>query len=154
MKLVRSAGIGAFLLLACMGAWGRETYEARPGLIPFKGFLLFYHAQGPLSSVLLTRSELPADIRVGRDVFAKSCQHLLAVPLSAQVRAMSVSGAIGDGGYRKAAEIIRKEHPHVTGIFDVRVDRHAISILGIYNRLCTEVTARSLLHAGAQGESR
>lgn len=109
------------------------------------GFIVFYNSQGPLSSVLMTRRELPPDAVPAAEVFGKSCQHGLSIPISASLRSQSISGAVGDGGYRRAVENIRREHPDVIGLYDVRVDEHTTSILGIYKRLCVEVTARSLV---------
>jgi len=136
---------GLCLCAASAAFADREGYQARPGLLRVGGFVLFYNAQGPLSSVPMTRRELPKDALPSAEVFGKSCQHGLSIPLSASLRAQSISGAVGDGGYRKAVEKIRLAHPEVIGLYDVRIDHHTISILGIYKRLCVEVTARSLI---------
>jgi len=119
----------------------QESYEASPSFIGMGGLVVFYRTQGPLSFRTLTPKELPPDATIMGEVRGRGCQHGLSVPLSAALRPTSLSGAYGDGGYLKALEDIRRNHPGLTGIVDVKVDLHLLSILGIYRRLCTEILA-------------
>ena len=137
----------AALLAATAAAspFGQESYEARPGLITLEGYVVFYNSQGPLSMVSMTRSELPKDAVPSGKVEGKSCQHGLQIPLSATLWPTKVSGAIGDGGYRKVLSEIREDNPEIIGLYDVKVDQQIVSILGIYRRICTEVRAYGLM---------
>jgi hypothetical protein len=135
------------LLLSAGSLCARETYQARPSLIPPGSLVLFYFSKGPLSSNPSTRKDLPPDAVLGEQVFGKTCQYGLSVPLSLSLRSSSLSGAIGDGGYRKTIEKMKKDHPELLGLFDVKVDLHITSILGFYRRLCTEVTGQSLIRS-------
>ncbi|MFH1725892.1 MAG: hypothetical protein ABII00_14885 [Elusimicrobiota bacterium] len=135
--------VGALCLAAAVPAARAEegAHRARPALIPLGGIVLFYDVQGPLSFVSMTRRELPADAVPVGTVKGRACQHGLSVPLSASLEATELSAAAGKGGYRKALERIRGAHPGLRGVYDVKVDLHRISILGIYGRVCTEVEA-------------
>lgn len=117
--------------------------EAVPGLIPAGGITVFYKSEGPLSFVTMTPKDVPAGARQLGLVKGVSCQHGLSIPLAANIRATNVSGGYGDGSFRKALERIKKEHPETAGIYDVRTDLRIFSFLGLYRRLCTEVTARA-----------
>ena len=72
-----------------------------------------------------------------------SCQHGLSIPIiySATDR-LSLSGAAGDGSYRKALQNIAEKHPGIAGLYDVKVDIQRMSILTIYSRNCTIVVAQ------------
>jgi hypothetical protein len=111
-------------------------------LIRVSGLIVFYGTEGPLSFQTLAYRELPPGSRLAGEVKGRGCQHGLSIPLSASLRPTSVSGAFGRGGFGKALEDIRKARPELDGIVDVKVDSHFFSILGIYRRLCTEVTAQ------------
>jgi len=117
--------------------------EAFPGLIPAGGIMLFYDSEGPLSFVSMTPKDVPADARQLGTVKGVSCQHGLSIPIAANIRATNVTGGYGDGSFKKALEQIKKEHPDMSGVYDVRTDLRIFSILGIYRKLCTEVTARA-----------
>ena len=104
---------------------------------------MFYKTVGPLSFVTMTPKDRPKGAREFGTVRGNSCQHGLSVPISADVRGTSISGAYGDGSFGKALAQIKKEKPEVLGIYDVRTDMKVFSILGIYKKLCTEVTARA-----------
>jgi len=132
------------LLLAASLACARESYQARSGLMRMGGLLLFSHSEGPLSVLTATRRELPADAVPAEEVRGSSCQHGLTVPLSAAIRPTRLSGAAGRGGYGKVLERIRKKHPGLIGLYDVRVDIRIQTVLGLYRRQCLEVTARGL----------
>jgi len=139
-----AALLAAFAAMVAASPFGQESYEARPGLITLEGYVVFYNAQGPLSMVSMTRSELPKDAVPSGKVEGKSCQHGLQIPLSATLWPTKVSGAIGDGGYRKVLSEIREDN-QIIGLYDVKVDQQIVSILGIYRRICTEVRAYGLV---------
>ncbi len=124
---------------ACTRQW---SYEARPGIIYVGTFVVFYDSEGPLSFQTMTHHEIPQDaIKIG-EVIGDSCQHGLSIPifLSASDR-FSVSGAKGDGSYKKALLNIREKNPRLAGLYDVKVDIHQWSIL-TYSRDCTVVVAQ------------
>jgi hypothetical protein len=130
-------------LLTALGAAAQEGgSEARPVLIQPGGLPMFYVSEGPLSFVTPTPGELPRGARDLGEVKGRSCQHGLSIPLAASIRATTVSGAIGNGGYRKVLAAMRKQRPELAGIYDVKVDVQILSILGFYRRTCTEVAAR------------
>jgi hypothetical protein len=62
--------------------------------------------------------------------------------VTSNIRGTSVSGAAGDGGYRKALAAALNSGPGLAGIYDVKVDVHVISILGIYRKTCVEIVGR------------
>lgn len=141
-------GLIAALLLAALapGAQARGENDedtATPGLIPTGNFTLFYKTEGPLSFVTMTPKDRPANASELGTVKGSSCQHGMSVPISADVRGTSISGALGDGSFGKALAQIKKANPSAVGIYDVRMDMRVFSILGIYKKLCTEVTARA-----------
>ena len=74
-------------------------------------------------------------------VTGHSCQFSLSVPITASVRSSSFSGAIGNGTYNKILRTIAADHPGLLGIYNVKTDLHYISVLGVFGKLCTEVTA-------------
>lgn len=143
MRLLTAA---VLLLTLATGAAARgdgEGDDAMPALIPAGGIMLFYASEGPLSFVTMTAKDRPASARELGTVKGVSCQHGLSVPIAAQFRATSVSGGYGDGSFKKALEMIKKDKPDLAGLYDVRTDLRIFSILGIYRKLCTEVTARA-----------
>jgi hypothetical protein len=143
--LIRPA-LALLLLLAPLSSLARgegDENEAAPGLIPAGGLMLFYKSEGPLSFVSMTPKDRPAGAKELGVLRGVSCQHGLSVPTAAQFRATSVTGGYGNGSFAKAVESMRKEHPALKGLYDVRVDMRVLSILGIYRKLCTEVTARA-----------
>ena len=120
-----------------------DEEDAVPALLPAGGLMIFYQSQGPLSYVTMTPKDRPASARELGEVRGISCQRGLSIPLAADFRATSVSGGYGDGSFAKALEQIKKSRPAASGLYDVRVDLHVFSILGIYRKLCTEVVARA-----------
>jgi len=138
--------LAAALLFLAPFAFARgegDQEDAVPGLVPAGGIMIFYKSQGPLSFVTMTPKDRPAGARELGTVKGVSCQHGLSIPLAAQIRATSVSGGYGDGSFKKAVEEIKKKTPDTAGIYDVRSDLRIFSLLGIYRKLCTEVTARA-----------
>lgn len=121
----------------------RPSYEAHLGIINVGGFIIFYNSQGPLSYNTLTPSEIPPNATDAGQVKCRSCQHGLSIPLTSSFTARSnVSGAQGDGSFRKALANLRQKRPELRGIYDVKIDFHQLSILGLYRRVCTEISAR------------
>lgn len=104
---------------------------------------MFQDSQGPLSFGAMTRKELPADLVPADEVKGEACQHGVTIPLGRL--GGSLSGAGGDGGYERALQNLRYQNPGVAAVYDVRVDVHIISVLRIYKRQCTEITARALV---------
>jgi hypothetical protein len=138
----RSVLLGMTLILA--GALPvRGDYQARPALIVPGGMVLFYNSEGPLSYESMSHRELPSDAVDAGPVYMQSCQFSLTVPLSYSLSATSFSGAAGNGSYNKAMRELRDKNPKLRGLYDVMVDLHQTSVLGIFSRLCTEIHARS-----------
>lgn len=146
------------LVCCCLlpaSAWAQSpAYEADLGLIFVGGFILFYDSEGPLSYQTFTPRESPDGAVLLGEVAGNSCQHGLSIPIifSATDR-FSVSGAKGDGSFRKALRDLHQRHADVEGIFDVKVDVHQLSILGIYKRDCTEVVAQGFRRSRSQDKS-
>ncbi len=141
--------------LLSTSAWAQSpAYEADIGLIFVGGFILFYDSEGPLSYQTFTPRESPDGAVSLGEVAGNSCQHGLSIPIifSATDR-FSVSGAKGDGSFKQALSDLRQKHPGVEGIYDVKVDVHQLSILGIYKRDCTEVVARGFRRSRSEESS-
>ena len=133
----------AAALLAARCAVAQEGgTSARPVLVQPGGLLVFYSSEGPLSFTALTPGELPPQAHDAGEVKGRTCQHGLSIPITASLRSTTVSGAAGNGGYRKTLAAILKERPELAGVYDVKVDVQTLSILGFYRRTCTELTAR------------
>lgn len=122
-------------------ALGREESEVRPALIAPGGFPVLFSSEGPFSYPSLTHFEIPKNAEPLGQVSGQSCQFSLAIPLSLSARSSSISGAIGNGSYAKILHEMEQKHPGLRGIYDVKVDLHQIVILGIFGKLCTEITA-------------
>jgi hypothetical protein len=115
--------------------------DQRPALIQPGGLPVFFSSEGPMAYMSLTRSEIPKDATLMGEVSSRSCQFSLSIPLSASFRPTSVSGAVGNGTYAKILREMERDHPGLRGIYNVKVDLHTITILGIFGKLCTEITA-------------
>ncbi|MBI2118319.1 MAG: hypothetical protein HYT97_01680 [Elusimicrobia bacterium] len=123
----------------------KASYEARAGMISSGGFVLFYNSRGPLSYNTLSPGELPKESMDLGEVQCKSCQHAISIPFISSLigqKSSSVSGALGDGSFKKALSNLLGQRPELRGIYDVKIDIQKVNILGIYRKLCTEVTAR------------
>lgn len=130
-------------LLSANACAQNPAYEASPGLIFASGFVVFYDSAGPLSYQTETPQEVPEDAVSIGEVVGDSCQHGLSIPIPlSPTNRFSVSGAKGDGGYKKALLDIQQKHPDIAGLYDVMVDIHRMSILTIYSRDCTKVVAQ------------
>lgn len=132
------------LALLALPASAQEDGEAaRPGPLRMGGFNLYSDVDSPMSLVTMTPKEVPAGAVLLGEVEARSCQHGVAVPITASFQPTTISGAGGDGSYAKALAALKKKRPEIRGLYDVRADFHLLSILGFYRRLCVEVTARA-----------
>ncbi len=150
MKKILTVICGCLLATA---AWAEgPAYQAKFGLIFVGGFVVFYESEGPLSYQTLTPRALPKDAVLVGEVTGDSCQHGLSIPIifSATDR-FSVSGAKGNGSFTKALRDIHQKYPEVEGVYDVKVDNHRFSILGIYKRDCTEVVAQGFKRVRSDG---
>ena len=143
MRLLIAAALAAALAAPCAASGEGDEDTALPGMIPSGGLMLYYDSTGPMSFPSMTPKDVPADARPLGKVSGRSCQRGLSIPLTLDPRGTSISGAKGDGGYRKALEQIKKEHPDAAGLYDVISDYEVFSILGVYRSMCTVVTARA-----------
>ena len=144
-----AAAVLLSLLAAPAAALGEnEDATAVPTMTSRGSIHIFYQSVGPMSFVAMTPKDVPADARPLGEVKSVSCQRGVSIPLAANIRATSVSNSYGDGGYRKALELMKKKPPDLEGIYDVKVDLGIFSLLGgIYRSLCTYVTARGFAKA-------
>jgi hypothetical protein len=141
--VTRAAALAALLALAAAPAARAQEEGAGTGYpagLRMGGLSLYKDTQAPMS--LVTLPAKPAGAEDAGEVKASRCQRGLALPIAANLRATSVSGAKGKGGFDQALEQIMKEHPDLKGIYDVRVDLRSFSVLGFFRKLCVEVTAR------------
>lgn len=140
------AALAVLLALAAAPAAAigeNEDDDALPSMNRTGGLVLFYDSTGPMSFVAMTPRDVPEGAAMLGVVRGRSCQRGVSVPLTASIRATSVSAGFGDGSYKKAVEDIKKKHPELTGIYDVKVDLGLFSVLGgLYRSLCTHVSAR------------
>ena len=117
---MKPALVLVLLALAPLVRAGGENDEdtAVPGLIPAGSFMLYYDSAGPLSFVAMTPKDKPKGAPELGTFRGVSCQHGLSIPISADVRGTSISGAVGNGSFVKAIKQIKTEHPDVVGIYD------------------------------------
>jgi hypothetical protein len=116
---------------------------ASPDMLRTGGLLLFYDSTGPMSFPTMTPKDVPADAKRLGFVSGRSCQRGLSIPLAFDINSTSVSGAYGDGGYKKALTAIKTAHPDLAGLYDVTTDVQVFSLLnGLYRSMCTIVTGR------------
>ena len=137
--------VAAVLLSVSFAHADWEESDARPGLLRTGGFMIFMNSRAPLSYETLSANQLPQDAADVGPVTCKSCQHGVSIPISppsGTSRGNSISGSGGNGGFEKALANLKKARPEIRGIYDVKVDYHRVSILGIYRRQCVEVAAR------------
>lgn len=143
---MRLAALAAMLASGYLSGGDSEEYEAKPGLISPGGYVIFVNTRGPLSYETMTPGEIPEGSLDAGAVQCSSCQNALSFPISLPTgpsRGSSVSGAYGNGSLQKALQDLQEKRPEIKGVYDVKVDYHRISVLGIYRRLCSEVTARA-----------
>ena len=149
MRILLAAALVALLSAHCRAFGEGDDDDAVPGLQPASGMVLFYESAGPLSFPSMTPRDVPEGVRKIREVKGRACQRGLALPTAANINATNVSVYFGNGSYAKAVAQIKKEHPEVVGLYDVRTDVEVFSILGFYRSLCTEVTARAFALAAS-----
>ena len=133
------------LLALAMGAMAQtdgSTWESKPGMLRLGGLVLFFGGQGPLSYQLPAAGSAPEGRVPTGEVTGTSCQYGLSVPIALAPRSTRLSAGRGLGGYEKALADIKSKHPELRGIYDAKVDDRHFSILGIYRKMCTEITAR------------
>jgi hypothetical protein len=145
VRTLLAAALSALMAAPCAAIGEGDEDDAVPGLQPTNGFVLFYDDTAPMSFVAMTPRDVPEGALKIREVRGVSCQRGLSIPLAASLTSTSVSGNMGDGGYAKAIAQIRKAHPEVSGIYDVRADLQDFSLFGLYRSLCTIVTARAFV---------
>ncbi|MDE2491425.1 MAG: hypothetical protein KGM24_11285 [Elusimicrobia bacterium] len=145
---MRIAAVAAALLLllagpaAAIGEGGESG--ASPDMISTSWLFLFYDTTGPMSFPTMTPKDVPPGARRLGFVSGRSCQRGLSIPISFSLNSTSVSGAYGNGGYRKALADLRRKHPEAAGLYDVTTDVQVFSLLnGLYRSLCTIVTGRA-----------
>ena len=142
MRILLSAALAAALAAPCAASGEGDEEDALPTMQPAGGLLLFYESTGPMSFVTMTPKDVPKNARQLGEVKGVSCQRGLSIPIAASFSATDISGVYGDGGYAKALRAIKKAHPELAGIYDVKTDVEEFSILSFYRSTCTEVTAR------------
>lgn len=134
--------LGALAFVSPVVGWCQESYEANPGLISVGGFVVFFNTTGPLSYATLTPGDRPKQTVSLGPVTGRGCQYGVSIPILANSSITRISGAAGRGGYEKALLDIRERWPELKGLYDVMVDVHLRSVLTIFSRRCTEVTAK------------
>ena len=142
--------LAALAAAPCAALGEGDEDDAAPGLQPPSGLVLFYESKAPMSFPSMTPKDVPENARKIREVRGVSCQRGLSIPIAANLNATNVSAYRGDGSYAKAVAQIKKKHPEVSGIYDVRTDVEDFSVLGFYRSLCTIVTARAFVLPGAR----
>jgi hypothetical protein len=143
VRLLLAALLAALAAAPCAAIGEGDDDTAVPGMQPANGLVLYYNSAGPMSFAAMTLKDVPANALKIREVKGRACQRGLAVPIAANFNATNVSAYYGNGSYAKALAQIKKDHPEVVGIYDVRTDVEVFSILGFYRSLCTEVSARA-----------
>ncbi|HVA66536.1 MAG TPA: hypothetical protein VNK24_06390 [Elusimicrobiota bacterium] len=139
-------------LAACLVARpaAAQTYMAHPRIISLKTLTVFYHVTGPLSTLPMTRRDLPPGAVDLGEVGGRSCQREVNIPTSASLQATTITAAEGNGSYGKILAKIRKKHPDLAGIYDVKTDIHNFSVFfGVYTSACTQILARGYALPGS-----
>lgn len=130
------------LVLPALAQTHGSSWESKPGMLRLSGLILFFGGQGPMSYQLPVSGSAPDGTTPVGEVTGSACQHGLSVPLGLGLRATRVGAGLGLGGYERALADLLSRSPDVKGIYDAKVDDRIFSILGIYRKLCTEITAR------------
>ncbi|MBI4369091.1 MAG: hypothetical protein HY547_02560 [Elusimicrobia bacterium] len=135
------------LLFIVSALWADDyPHDAKAGLIsPGSAFIIYYDGQGPLNFDTLTPGSLPADARPFGSVQGRSCQYGVSIPFNISypiVRSPSISSVWGNSSLKKIINAMTNDHPGLKGIYDAQIDKHTIQVLGIFTRLCIEVTAK------------
>lgn len=139
---MRKAALLAAALAAAAPALAQEEGAGNgyPARLRMGALVLYNDTQAPMS--LVTMPAKPKDAVDAGEVKGRGCQKGLSIPIAASLRPTTLSGAVGKGGFDRAAAQIKSEHPGLKGFYDVRVDLRYFSILGLWRELCVEVTAR------------
>jgi hypothetical protein len=145
-----------FLLAAALAVAAAATCAAQddegtalPTMQTTSWLTPFYDSTGPMSYVAMTPKDVPVGARLIPEVRSEYCQYGVSIPTSLSFQATDVNLVYGDGGFVKCVRKIMVANPGVTGIYDVRVDLRIFSILGIYKKTCTIITARAFALAAA-----
>ncbi|MFI5347752.1 MAG: hypothetical protein ACHQ51_15370 [Elusimicrobiota bacterium] len=147
MRIILAAALAALIAAPCFAIGEGDEDDAVPGMQSPGGLVLFYESAGPMSFAAMTPKDVPENARKIREVRGRACQRGLSVPIAANFNATNISAYRGDGSYAKALLQIKKDHPEVLGVYDVRSDVELFSVLGIYRSVCTIVTARAFAAA-------
>ncbi|HEX4048646.1 MAG TPA: hypothetical protein VH309_12455 [Elusimicrobiota bacterium] len=147
MRFLLAAALVAALARGARALGEGDEDDAVPGLQSTSGMVLYYDSAGPLSFPSMTPKDVPLGVRKIREVRGRACQRGLAVPIAANFNATNISAYYGNGGYARALAEIKKKHPEIIGLYDVRTDVEVFSILGFYRSLCTVVSARAFAAA-------
>lgn len=150
MRFLLAAALVAALAAGARALGEGDQDDAVPGLQSTSGMVLFYESAGPLSFPSMTPKDVPPGVRKIKEVKGRACQRGLAVPIAANFNATNISAYYGNGSYARALAKIKKAHPEVIGLYDVRTDVEVFSILGFYRSVCTEVSARAFAAAPAK----
>jgi hypothetical protein len=138
------------IALAFCAPWAhadQDWYKARSTLMtPGSYFIAFYQTKGALSYQPMDGKDLPANIIDAGTFQDKSCQFGISVPISPlAVNSAKISAHFGDGTYFKTLRKIRKKHPELAGLFDIKADLQTVSVLGIFAKECVIVAARGFM---------
>jgi hypothetical protein len=154
LRILLAAALVALLAAGARATGEGDEDEAVPGMQPASGLVLFYESGGPMSFPSMTPKDVPAGVRKIREVKGRACQRGVAVPTAITFNATHIGVYFGDGGYGKALAQIKSKHPEVLGLYDVRTDVETFTILGVFQSLCTEVTARAFARADAPAATK
>jgi hypothetical protein len=143
VRIILAAALAALIAAPAFALGEGDEDDAVPGMQSANGLVLFYESTGPMSFAAMTPKDVPDNARKIKEVRGRACQRGLAIPIAANFNATNVSAYRGDGSYAKALLQIKKDHPEVLGVYDVRTDVEVFSVLGFYRSLCTIVTARA-----------
>jgi hypothetical protein len=143
VKILFAAALVALLVTVCRANGEGDEDDAVPGLQPFSSGVIYYDSSGPLSFPSMTPKDVPKGVTTIREVKGRACQRGLAIPTAVSFNSTHIGIYFGNGGYGKALAQIKRRNPRVIGLYDVRTDVETFSILGVYQSLCTEVTARA-----------
>jgi hypothetical protein len=141
--MIKMPAVILVCLLVVSACAQKPSYRASSDLIFVGALMVFYDSEAPLSYQTLTTQEMPKDAILLGEVEGDSCQQGLSIPIFfSPTNWVSVSGAKGNGSFKKALLDIREQHPDLTGLYDVKVDIHRKSYLTIYRKECTIVIAQ------------
>jgi hypothetical protein len=142
--MTRSAITITIALLLCCASC-RAPYMAQPGAA--RDGTIYQGSVGPLSYQAPTLLDVTRRVR---EVTAEACQYAIVLPLPigglttpsdpASAGLTPIGVGWGDGGFERAMANAEREAGGGL-LFDVRADRHFMTVLWIYRRDCVEVHA-------------